>query len=192
MLTKCCKQVSCQSHGLQGKQGGATASSRFSLSLSLLSSSPSSQSLNCSSNHQNQNMPMSKSWSKRRPSPNPVALHCAGLPHQSEGVVHRAQSHHTKVNSTTINHQISSSTPSKTSKWLVKWRPSPGRWFISWETQAIRYYHSVKCFAISFSLSKLPPCYFLSGWRRVACGQWTATSWTIEVSTSSERLVRMM
>lgn len=54
-----CFLVSCQSHGLQGKQGGATASSR--------------------------------------PSPIPVALHCAGLPHQSEGIVHRAQSHHTKA-----------------------------------------------------------------------------------------------
>ena len=49
MLTECCKQVSCQSHGLQGKQGGAAACSRFSLSLSLSPSSPSLQSPNCSS-----------------------------------------------------------------------------------------------------------------------------------------------
>ena len=58
MLNRCCKQVSCQSHGLQGKQGGAAACSRFSLSLSFSSSSPSSPSPNCSSNQRNQNSSM--------------------------------------------------------------------------------------------------------------------------------------
>ena len=126
ILTQCCKQVSCQSHGLQSKQGGAAACTRFSLSLSLSSSSPSSQSPNCSSNQPKPKQFNFKELIQRRPSPNPVALHCAGLPHQSEGVVHCAKSHHTKVNNTTINHQISSSTQTKTSKWLVKYNISNG------------------------------------------------------------------